>query len=101
MQRIYIAGGYGVIGSAVARHIRTICQETEIILAGRNPEGEFIGTRARKRPHRFLDIRQVWLQGAGSADLIVSTIQDPADLLIQEALAKELHISGSRSLPTS
>ncbi|MFE0557512.1 hypothetical protein ACFW1P_16545 [Paenibacillus sp. NPDC058910] len=38
MTRIYIAGGYGVVGSAVARHIRSINQDVEMILAGRNPE---------------------------------------------------------------
>ncbi|RAR43072.1 hypothetical protein [Paenibacillus sp. MDMC362] len=90
MQRIYIAGGYGVIGSAVARHIRTINQETEIILAGRNPEkGSLLVQELGNARTAFLDIRQGLAPGElDQADLIVSAIQDPADLLIQEALAK-------------
>jgi short subunit dehydrogenase-like uncharacterized protein len=35
--RILIAGGYGLIGSNIARHVRRINKEVEIILAGRNP----------------------------------------------------------------
>jgi len=90
MQRIYIAGGYGVVGRAVARHIRTINQDAEIILAGRNPDkGSFFAQELGNAHTAYLDI----LQGQSppeldQASLIVSTIQDPADFLIQEALAK-------------
>lgn len=90
MQRIYVAGGYGVIGSSVARHIRTINQENELILAGRNPEkGSLLVQELGNARTSFLVIRQGLAPGElDQADLIVSTIQDPADLLIQAALAK-------------
>ncbi|MEC0309299.1 hypothetical protein P4H67_21275 [Paenibacillus lautus] len=90
MQRIYIAGGYGVIGSAIARHIRKINQDAEIILAGRHPEkGSLLVQELGNARTAFLDIRQGQSPAElDQVDLIVSTIQDPADLLIQEALAK-------------
>lgn len=90
MQRIYMAGGYGVIGSAVARHIRKINQDAEIILAGRHPEkGSLLVQELGNARTAFLDIRQGQSPAKlDQVDLIVSTIQDPADLLIQEALAK-------------
>ncbi|ANY75185.1 hypothetical protein BBD41_22870 [Paenibacillus ihbetae] len=90
MQRIYIAGGYGVVGRAVARHIRTINQDAEIILAGRNPDkGSLFAQELGNARAAFLDIRQGQSPPElNQASLIVSTIQDPADFLIQEALAK-------------
>lgn len=90
MTRIYIAGGYGVIGSAVARQIRTLNQEVEIVLAGRNPEkGNLLAQELGNARTAFLDIsRGPSPSELDQAHLIVSAIQDPADLLIHEALAK-------------
>lgn len=36
--RILIAGGWGVVGSAVARLIREAGHDIELVLGGRNPE---------------------------------------------------------------
>ncbi|MED1785099.1 hypothetical protein P4V43_25090 [Brevibacillus fortis] len=38
VNRILIVGDYGVIGSAIARLIRSMNNDVEIVLAGRNPE---------------------------------------------------------------
>lgn len=100
MQRIYSAGGYGVIGSAVARHIRTIKQDAEIILAGRHglaghyderdPMGtgatnirfdfaihDSIGTRAGGTASKdlYIDLEGVLLDGRSAKRRI--TLTDP------------------------
>ena len=36
--KILIAGGYGLVGSMIARHIRQAGFDAELILAGRTPE---------------------------------------------------------------
>ncbi|QJD86266.1 hypothetical protein [Cohnella herbarum] len=37
-QRLLIAGGYGIVGSTIAQHVRKINKDVEIVLAGRNPD---------------------------------------------------------------
>ena len=35
--RVVIAGGYGLVGGLVARHLRAAGHELDLVLAGRNP----------------------------------------------------------------
>ena len=36
--RVVIAGGYGLVGGLVARHLRAAGHELDLVLAGRNPD---------------------------------------------------------------
>lgn len=89
-QRIVIAGGYGIVGSAIAKHIRKMNQDVEIVLAGRNPErGAELANELGNAKTAYLDLEDVsGLDNLGEIDLIVSSLQDPADRLIELALQR-------------
>lgn len=58
-KRILIAGGYGLIGSALAKHIREVDNATEIVLAGRNPHhGERLVQELGHARTAFLDLEK-------------------------------------------
>ena len=76
VQRVLIAGGYGAVGSTIARYLRRLAPDLEIILAGRSPESgaelarEIGATTLRLDaatvPHK---IRWEWTRGhAGHAE---------------------------------
>jgi hypothetical protein len=85
--RILIAGGYGFVGSAIARHVRRISKDVEIILAGRNRDsGKALAAELGNASVAHLDIDA--LDTLPAADLIVSALYDPANALLHAALAK-------------
>jgi hypothetical protein len=99
--RILIAGGYGLVGSTIARHIRAISKDIKIILAGRNPEnGMILAQELENARTTYLDLDDTralnefdWKQ----FDLIVSALTDPADTLIQAAMDHHIaHIGISK-----
>jgi len=89
MTRILIAGGYGLIGSTIARHIRTISKDVEIVLAGRTPEnGAALAGELGGASTAYLDVADAQTVGdLGAADLVVSALYDPGNALIDAALA--------------
>src|SRR5690242_6663748 len=88
--QILIAGGYGLIGRTIARHIRTISKDIEITLAGRNPEnGESLVQEIENAKIMYLDLdnkRSVEKINWKQFDLIISALADPADILIYTAI---------------
>ncbi len=86
--RILIAGGYGLVGGLIARHLRTAGHDADLILAGRNPEaGEPLARQIGARTARLnLDDPAAYLAEIGPVDLIIAALQDPGDHLIGEAL---------------
>ncbi|ATF13290.1 hypothetical protein HPY28_01435 [Brevibacillus sp. HB1.2] len=88
--RLLIAGGYGVIGSAIARLIRSINKNVEIVLAGRNPEkGAPLARELGHSQTAYLDLTSgQTIENLGELDLIVVALQDPGDVLLQAALTK-------------
>ena len=87
--RILIAGGYGIIGSTIARHIRRISGDVELVLAGRNPEkGDALAQELGGASTAYLDVADAdVLRSVGAVDLIVAALYDPANRLIDAALA--------------
>ncbi|MGG3661256.1 hypothetical protein [Bacillus gobiensis] len=87
---IFIAGGYGIVGSAIARHIRKVSKDIEIVLAGRNPDhGTALALELGNARTALLDLKNLdGLDDLAQYDLIVASLQDPADSLIQAALDK-------------
>ncbi|WNG18355.1 hypothetical protein [Cystobacter fuscus] len=89
--RILIAGGYGLVGSAIARHVRKVSKDVELILAGRNPEkGAALAQELGGATTAHLDVADSarGLREVGPIDLIVAAMQDPGDSLIHAALAQ-------------
>lgn len=88
MTRVLIAGGYGVVGSWIARHLRAAGHDLELVLGGRTPAagaktaGEVGATVAA------LDtsVAGAGLEAAGRFDLVISAVQDPDDNLMMAAL---------------
>lgn len=99
--RIVIAGGYGLVGSNIARHVRKINKEVEIVLAGRNPEkGDVLAQDLGRARTVYLDLedtKSLEQLDLGQFDLIVSALLDPADTLIHAAMEHNIaHIGISK-----
>jgi TrkA-N domain len=88
--RILIVGGYGVIGTNIARNIRKIYKDVEIILAGRNPEnGESLAQELGGARTIYLDLTDSHSLEAlqfDQFDLIVAALKDPSDILSHAAI---------------
>jgi len=100
-RRVLIAGGYGLVGSTIARLIRKAGHDVELLLGGRNPEGgraladELGGARAVR-----IDTDDVGasLAELGPLDLVVSALKDPGDELSRAAVrAGVAHIGISKT----
>lgn len=86
--RVVIAGGYGLVGGMVARHLHAAGHQLDMVLAGRNPEqGEALAVELGARTAR-LDVADpaAALAGLGPIDLVIATLQDPGDNLLTAAL---------------
>jgi hypothetical protein len=86
--RILIAGGYGVVGSAIARHIRKVSKDVELVLAGRNPaNGAALAQELGGASTAYLNVEDTTAPGdLAAVDLIVCAVYDPANTLINAAL---------------
>lgn len=86
--RILIAGGWGLIGSTIAKVLREAGHDLDIVLAGRNPDsGKALSSRLGASLVR-LDVTHPagGLVAAGPADLVIAALQDPDDTLLAAAL---------------
>ncbi|MGL4963897.1 MAG: saccharopine dehydrogenase NADP-binding domain-containing protein [Inquilinus sp.] len=90
VQRVLIAGGYGVVGGTVARYLRQAAPDLDIILAGRSPEAGAALAREIGAETLKLDVADpaATLAELGPVDLIVAALQDRGDALIHAALAQ-------------
>lgn len=88
MTRIIIAGGYGLVGSWVARHLKAAGHEIELVLGGRTPNnGAALAAELGANVAR-LDSEAAArdLSAIGSVDLVISAVQDPDDEILRAAL---------------
>lgn len=86
--RVLIAGGYGLVGGWIAKHLRDSGAPVDLILAGRNPDrGAALADELGASLLR-LDVTAAsdGLLQAGPVDLVVAALQDPGDLLLIAAL---------------
>ena len=90
VQRVLIAGGYGAVGGTVARYLRRLGPDLDIILAGRTPETGAALAREIGAGTLRLDVADpaAALAGLGPVDLIVAALQDRGDALIHAAMAR-------------
>jgi saccharopine dehydrogenase-like NADP-dependent oxidoreductase len=86
--RILVAGGYGLVGCTIARLIREINSEVELVLAGRNPEkGAALAQELGHASTAYLDVEDIAAIGnLPPVDLFVAALYDPANVLVGAAL---------------
>lgn len=89
-KRILIVGGYGMVGSQVARLIRQADNKIELILAGRNPEkGISLAKELKCSNAAFIDLEAGFdLSSFKQIDLIVSAVDDHSNALRETAISK-------------
>jgi len=92
-QTVLIAGGYGVVGSDIARILRRLYPSLELILAGRSPEkGEALAKELGSCSVTKLDIdaEGPLLADGLSPDLIIVAVHDHTDRLLTYALEQDI-----------
>lgn len=97
---VLIAGGYGHVGSNIARHIREKYPEINLKLGGRNPgKGLKIATEIGQTECIFLDVTQPFdSESAGNPDLIIAALQDHKNVLFDAAVENNIsYISITRT----
>jgi hypothetical protein len=77
-----------LIGGTIARQLRAMSADVELVLAGRNPEkGAALARELGRASTRYLDVENVAaLDGLAAIDLVVSALYDPANALVRAAL---------------
>ncbi len=86
--RILIAGGWGLVGSSIAKVLHEAGHDLDLVLAGRSPEtGAALAAQLGARRVR-LDVANPadGLAAAGPVDLVIAALQDPDDTLLAAAL---------------
>ncbi|MFC4209707.1 hypothetical protein GJU39_00070 [Pedobacter petrophilus] len=87
-KRILIVGGYGLVGSHIARLIREKYNAIELILAGRNPKnGEGLAKELNHAETAHLDLNEGFnLSDYGKIDLIITAMEDHRNILRETAI---------------
>ena len=86
--RVVIAGGYGLVGGLVARHLRAAGHELDLVLAGRNPDqGASLAAELGARTAR-LDVADpaAALAELGPVDLVVAPVERDFERLTAAAV---------------
>jgi hypothetical protein len=87
-KRILIVGGYGLVGSNIARLIRKKYHAIEIVLAGRNPHnGEVLAKELNHAETAYLNLDEGFdLSLYGKVDLIITAMEDHYNILREAAI---------------
>jgi len=93
-KRVLIVGGYGLVGSHIARLIRKDYRDIKLILAGRNPEnGEPLVNELSNANTAYLNLDEGFdLSAFGKIDLIITAMDDHANLLRETAILNKIAI---------
>ncbi|MCX2483140.1 hypothetical protein [Pedobacter sp. MR2016-24] len=87
-KRILIVGGYGMVGSNIARLIRQADQHIELILAGRNPQnGIALAEELNHSETAYINLKEGFeLSQFKKIDLIISAVDDRSNILRETAI---------------
>ncbi len=87
-KRILIVGGYGQVGSNIARLIRKADSNAELILAGRNPiNGERLAKELANAGTAYVNLEEgINIRQFGKVDLIISALDDHSNALRETAI---------------
>jgi len=89
-KRVLIVGGYGMVGSSIARLIRKRFQNSvELILAGRNPQsGEELANALTYAKTAYLNLDEGFdLSLYGKVDLIITSVEDHRNIIREAAIS--------------
>jgi hypothetical protein len=88
-KRILIVGGYGLVGTNIARLIRKDYEPIELILAGRNPQnGEVLAKELTNAETAYLNLEEGFeLSLYGAVDLIIIAVEDYKNILRETAVS--------------
>ena len=92
-QTVLIAGGYGVVGSDIARILRRLYPSLSLVLAGRSPEkGQALAEELGSCEVTKLDIDAPGplLADGLAPDLIIAAVHDHTDRLLSYALEHDI-----------
>jgi saccharopine dehydrogenase-like NADP-dependent oxidoreductase len=78
-EHVYIAGGYGMIGSNIARQLRAIYPASQITLAGRSPaKADSLARYLGLASSAFIDLAaDAVAKLPENIDLIISAVPEP------------------------
>lgn len=87
-KQILIIGGYGQVGSNIARLIRKADNTIELILAGRNPQnGELLAKELTNAETAYINLEEGFdLSKFRKIDLIISALGDHSNILRETAI---------------
>ena len=87
-KRILIVGGYGMVGSNIARLIRQADKRIELILAGRNPQnGISLAKELNHSETAYINLEEGFdLSEFKKIDLIISAVDDHSNILRETAI---------------
>lgn len=88
-KRILIVGGYGLVGTNIARLIRKEYAFIELILAGRNPQnGEVLAKELTNAETAYLNLEEGFeLSLYGAVDLMIIAVEDYKNILRETAIS--------------
>ncbi|WP_288880157.1 hypothetical protein [Pedobacter panaciterrae] len=87
-KRILIVGGYGMVGSNIARLIRQADKSAELILAGRNPQnGIALAKELNHSETAYINLEEGFdLSKFKKIDLIISAVDDHSNIIRETAI---------------
>ncbi|MEN5380671.1 hypothetical protein [Sphingobacterium kitahiroshimense] len=87
-QRVLIVGGYGMVGSHIARIIRQVDHRIELILAGRNPQnGISLAKELNHSETAYINLEEGFdISHFQKIDLIISAVDDHSNILREAAI---------------
>lgn len=87
-KRILIVGGYGMVGSNIARLIRAVDGNIQLILAGRNPQhGSQLATELKNAETAYINLEEGFdLSPFQNIDLIISALDDHSNIIRETAI---------------
>lgn len=92
MKRILIVGGYGLVGSNIARLIRKKYPTVALVLAGRNPsKGDALAAELQHTETAFINLHETieWSL-YGDIDLIITAMEDHVNVLREVAISRNI-----------